>query len=70
MERHLPHGFLSYVQRESEFDHVLVQTVIVCGGQLTSIRHSFNTIQAEPGDCVELPNYAGVLAVHQAGEVD
>ena len=63
MERHLPHCFLSDVEWEGKFDHILVQTVVVRGCELTSVRHAFDAVQAKPRDGVELANDAGVLPI-------
>lgn len=65
MERHLPNRLFSYVKRESKLQHVFIQAVIVCGRQLTPVRHALNAVQTKSGDAVEFSDYPRVLPIDQ-----
>lgn len=70
MERHLPHSLLGDVEREGELYHVLVQAVVVRGGQLTPVRHALDAVEAKTGYAMQFADYPRVLAVYQARKMN
>jgi hypothetical protein len=65
MERHFSNGLLCYVQWKGELQHILVEAIVVCGGEVTSVRHALDAVEAEPRNAVQFPHDAGVFAVDQ-----